>query len=217
MACRPGEVRISSSRPLAAGSRAMAASTSSRAWARAEPIALPDKGIASVHQTLEEDRGQVALTEVGDDHDDRLAGALRAGRDLGGGCEGGAGGDPDEQALLGRGLAGPLDGRLGVDVDDLVVDLAVEDLGDEVGAEALDLVAGGRTPVEDRRLGRLHRDDLDVGLAALEDLADAGDRAAGTDPGHDDVDLAVGVLPDLLGRGLAVDLGVRRVGELAGQ
>ena len=58
---------------------------------------------------------------------------------------------------------------------------------------------------------------LHVGLAGLEDLADAGDRAAGADAGDDDVDLAVGVLPDLLRRGLAVDLRVRLVGELAGQ
>ena len=35
----------------------------------------------------------------------------------------GTGGDADQQALLGGGAAGDLDGRLGVDVDDLVVDV----------------------------------------------------------------------------------------------
>ena len=59
--------------------------------------------------------------------------------------------------------------------------------------------------------------DLHAGLARLEHLADAGDGAAGADAGDDDVDLAVGVVPDLLGGGLAVDLGVGRVVELAGQ
>ena len=39
-----------------------------------------------------------------------------------------------------------------------------------------------------------------LGLALLEHLADAGDRAAGADAGHEDVDGAVGVVPDLLGR-----------------
>ena len=125
--------------------------------------------------------------------------------------------DADEQALLGGGPAGPLHRGLGVDVDDLVVDRRVEDLGDEVGADALDLVRAGRAAVEDRRLLRLDGDDLHVGLARLEDLADAGDGAAGADAGDEDVDLAVGVLPDLLGGGLAVDLRVRLVGELAGQ
>ena len=47
---------------------------------------------------------------------------------------------------------------------------------------------------------------LHARLAALEHFAHAGDRAAGADAGDDDVDLAVGVAPDFLGRGLAVDL-----------
>ena len=53
------------------------------------------------------------------------------------------------------------------------------------------------------------------GLALLEHLADAGDGAARADAGDEDVDLAVGVVPDLLGRRLAVDRGVRLVLELA--
>ena len=109
------------------------------------------------------------------------------------------------------------DSRLGVDVDDLVVDRRVEDLGHEVGADALDLVRAGGAAVEDRRLRGLDADDLDAGLAGLEHLADAGDGAAGADARDEDVDLAVGVRPDLLGGGRAVDLGVGLVGELAGQ
>ncbi len=75
----------------------------------------------------------------------------------------------------------------------------------------------GLTAVEDRRLSGLDGDHLHVGLALLEHLADAGDRAAGADAGDDDVDGAVGVAPDLLGGGLAVHLGVGRVRELAGE
>ena len=69
---------------------------------------------------------------------------------------------------------------------------------------------------DDRRVDRLDGDDLDAGLAALEHLAAAGDRAAGADAADEDVDLAVGVAPDLLGGRLAVDLGVGRVLELLG-
>jgi hypothetical protein len=44
-----------------------------------------------------------------------------------------------------------------VDVDDLVIHLRVEDLGDEVGADALDLVRAGLAAVEDRALGLARR------------------------------------------------------------
>ena len=52
------------------------------------------------------------------------------------------------------------------------------------------------------------------GLRGFSTCADAGDRAAGADAGDEDVDLACGVVPDLLGRGAAVDLGIGRVLEL---
>src|SRR6478609_4142477 len=262
-ACRPGDVSTSSSREFAAGSRAMAPSTSSSArsaslrtrpngpayersseatrasdppsprtsvsgfsaglgsWSICgavlmhELLGVIDVQRRSVDETLEEDGGQVALTERGDDDDDRLALVLLALGHLDGGRDGSARADADEQTLLGRGAPGPLHGRLGVDVDDLVVELGVEDLRDEVGAEALDLVGAGLAAVEDRGLRRLDGDDLHTGLAGLEDLADSRDGAARADAGDDDVDLAVGVLPDLLGGGLAVDLRVGLVGELA--
>ena len=47
-----------------------------------------------------------------------------------------------------------------------------------------------------------------AGLARLEHLGHAGDGAAGADAGDDDVHPAVGVVPDLLRRGLAVDRGL---------
>ena len=53
-----------------------------------------------------------------------------------------------------------------------------------------------------------------VGLRDFEHFAHAGDRAAGADAGDEDVDLAVGVAPDFLGRGLAMDFGIGRVLEL---
>src|SRR5690606_9663461 len=96
----------------------------------------------------------------------------------------------------------------------LVVDLGVEDLGHEVRAEALDLVRTRLAAVEDRRLGGLDRDDLHARLALLEHLPHTRDGPARADARDEDVDLAVGVLPDLLGRRRAVDRGVRLVREL---
>ena len=110
-----------------------------------------------------------------------------------------------------------LDGVGELDVDDLVDHALVEDRGDEVGADALDLVGAGRALGQQRRVRGLDRDDLRAGHALLEHLADAGDRAARADAGDEVVDLAVGVADDLLGGGLAVDLDVRLVLELTGQ
>src|ERR671913_687002 len=129
-------------------------------------------------------------------------------------CAAAAIADPDEMPLLGGGPPSPLHRRGSVDVDDLVVDVPVEDLRDEVRADALDLVRTGLAAVEDGGLLGLHGDHLDPRLATLEHLADPRDRPPGPDAGHDDVDGTVGVLPDLLRGRLAVDLGVCLVGEL---
>ena len=72
----------------------------------------------------------------------------------------------------------------------------------------------GSTTRQHRRIGGFDRDDLQVRLARLEDLADTGDGSPGTDAGNQDVDLAAGVIPDFLGRGTAMDLGIGRVLEL---
>ena len=63
---------------------------------------------------------------------------------------------------------------------------------------------------------RLNGHDLDVGVLALQVLADTGHGAARTDTCHEDVDLAVGVLPDLGAGGALVGIGVGRVYKLAG-
>ena len=105
-------------------------------------------------------------------------------------------------------------------VNDLVDDVRVQVLGDEAGADPLDLVTAGLERLalhllrDDRRGDRLDRDRLEARLARLDDLGHAGDRAAGADAGDEDVDLAVGVLPDFLGGGRAVDLRVGGIFEL---
>src|SRR5699024_1009570 len=158
--------------------------------------------------------GEVALPEGGHHHHDRRAGELLAGADAGGRLDGRAGGDAHQQALGAGHGAGPVHRGLRVDVDDLVVDLAVQDAWHEVRPEALDLVRAGLAAVEDRGLLGLDGDDLHPGLALLEHLAHAADGPAGADPGDHGVDRAVGVRPDLLGGGAAVDLDVGGVVEL---
>ena len=126
----------------------------------------------------------------------------------------GAGRDADRNAFELGDEARGVERGLVADGDDLVDDGAVEDVGHEAGADALDLVRPGLTARQDRRILGLDRDDLQGRAARLQHLADRRDGAAGADAGDEIVDLAVGVVPDLLGRGAAVDLGIGRVLEL---
>ena len=100
--------------------------------------------------------------------------------------------------------------------DDLVVDPGVQHVGHKASADALDLVGAGNTLAQHRRGGRLNSHDLDVGVLALEVVADTGHGAAGADTGNEDIDLTVGVLPDLGAGGCLVGGGVGRIDELAG-
>src|SRR5699024_4887419 len=134
-----------------------------------------------------------------------LPGVLVPGADADGGLDGRAGGDAHQQSFGAGHGARAVHGGLRVDVDDLVVDLAVQDAGHEVRAEPLDLVRAGLAAVEDRGLLGLDGDDLHLWLALLEHLAHAADRAAGADAGHHRVHRAVRVVPDLLGGGASVD------------
>ena len=71
-------------------------------------------------------------------------------------------------------------------------------------------LAGG----QDRRGIRLNGNNLDVRVLVLEVLAGAGDGAAGADACNKNIDLAVGLLPDLRAGGRIVRGRVCRVDEL---
>ena len=69
---------------------------------------------------------------------------------------------------------------------------------------------------EDGGVGGLDRDDLDIGILLLQIFARAGNGAAGADSGDEDIDLAVGIAPDLRACVSFVDGGVLGVYELTG-
>src|SRR6187551_1492277 len=100
----------------AAGSRCRAVRMSSSARARGF---MPSVNFCLVHQVRVEHRGEVALTERGDDRDDQLALVLGTLANLDGGVDGCAGGDANEQALLAGGCTGRRNRSLGVNVEDL--------------------------------------------------------------------------------------------------
>ena len=114
--------------------------------------------------------------------------------------------DANEEALLHRQPLGHGDGIVARDLDGLGQKLHVEVAGDEAGADALDLVGARLTPRDDGGLGRLHRDDLDVGVLAPQKTSDSCDGPPGPDARDEDVDLAVRRRPDLRPGGLEMDL-----------
>ena len=97
---------------------------------------------------------------------------------------------------------------------DLVDHAAIEDRRNEAGADALDLVRPRRAAGKNGRVFGFDRDHADAGLAGLQNLADAGDRAAGADAGDDEVDFAVRVVPDFFRRGAAMDFRIGGILEL---
>ena len=88
------------------------------------------------------------------------------------------------------------------DGHDLVDDGAIENGRHEAGADALDLVRTGRAAGQDGLSSGSTATIFNVG-ARLQHLADAGDGAARADAGDEDIDRAVRVVPDFLGRGAA--------------
>ena len=121
--------------------------------------------------------------------------------------------------------AARVDDRLLVgDLLDRVDQREIEHIGHEARADALDLVRAGLERLagallgQDRARGGLHRHRKDrLALGVLDVARDAGDRAAGADAGDENVDRAVGVVPDLRTGGLFVDRRIGRVLELLQQ
>src|SRR5690606_37480946 len=133
-------------------------------------------------------------------------------------------GDPRDDALLPGKATGVLDGFLVRHLLHAVDEGQVERAGDEAGTEPLDLVRRGGQRLAGERLGDhgagggLDGDGLDRLAPGLLDVARyAGDGAAGAHAGDQDVDRAVGVVPDLGASGRFVDRGIGRVLELLQQ
>ena len=106
-------------------------------------------------EPLEQRCGEVALAETGGHGDDHLAAILRLGRQAGGGGNVGARADAAQNAFL-AGQAPRPGERLFVGHRLHAAEQAgVEILGNEAGADALDLVRAGLAAGDDRRIGRL--------------------------------------------------------------
>src|SRR5208337_5639317 len=117
---------------------------------------------------------QVALAGAGENHYDEPALVFGPGGHRERRKDRGPGGDAAEDALLPGYLAGGVEGRLVAHRDDFVNDPGIEDLGDEAGADALDLMGAGWAAGEHRRGRGLHRHRLKRGLAGLDHFGHPG-------------------------------------------
>ena len=159
--------------------------------------------------------GQITVAGVGQQDDDVLACVLGALCQLDGSPDSSTGGDAHQNAFLVADQAASGKGVVIFDGNDLVVDLGVQHVGDEACADALDLVRTGGALAQDRGGSGLNGHDLDAGILALE-YWPTPVMVRRCDAGYKDVDLAVGVVPDLGAGGGDMSLGVGRVDELAG-
>ncbi len=85
------------------------------------------------------------------------------------------------------------------DHHDLIEKRTVEHVRHEPDSDPGHQVRAGRLTGEHGGPGRFHRHHPDSRLSGLQDFARTGDRAAGAHAGHEDVDRAVRVLPDVEG------------------
>ena len=162
----------------------------------------------------EERRAQIAFAERREHDDDQLAGVFRTSGDL----QAATVAAPEEMPTSNPSSRASRRARLIASSLPTVTTSSTRSMsstgGNKAGADALDRVRAFLAAGQHRRRGRLHGDELDRGLALLEDLRDTGNGAAGADSGDEDVDLAVGVVPHFFGGGGAVDRRVGRVLEL---
>src|SRR6185369_2306728 len=79
-------------------------------------------------------------------------------------------------------------GILAGDGNYLVIDGGIEHVRNKARAYPLDLVRAWLPAREYRRIGRLHRNDVNGRVMGTERLSRAGNGAAGTDAGHESVD-----------------------------
>ncbi len=179
---------------------------------RAQRIGLVEKAVLA-HPLVVEDLRQVLLSAVGQQHEDVLL-ALRHLRVLDGPRHRRPRATAHEQPLLPHQLSGHEEAFLVVDAHDVVDDLEVHGRRQEVLPDAFDVI-GERAghPASLHELVVERADGVDAhqskaGLLLLEEAAASRDGPARSHAGHEDVDLAGRLFPDLRGRGEVVGFGV---------
>ena len=166
-----------------------------------------------MHVFLEQRRRQVAFAEVREDDDDVLAGVFRTRCNLFGCCQGGPCADAHQRAVFACHAACGFECFFVADGLNFVVELSVEDFGNEVSSDALNGVRACLAFRQKRRSFRFDGNDLDVRIGFAQRASGTRDGAAGADSRNEDVDRA-SVFEDFFAGGGVVLFGVGLVGKL---
>src|SRR5581483_1962056 len=100
------------------------------------------------------------------------------------------------------------------DGHNIVNEIGAQDFGNETRTNALNLVRARLATRQDGTICRFHSNDFEVLLERANVFANAGQCAAGTHAGNQNVDFAIGVVPDFRPGGLAVNFRICRIGKL---
>jgi hypothetical protein len=175
-------------------------------------------------QSLEQDGGNIAFPGIGQHGDDGFAFELRKFSHAHGDRRSGTAGNSGEDAFFACKTPRELNSFFVGDLLYPVHHAQVEIPGNESRADALNLVRARHHSLTSARLGndragdRLHGDGGDLlPFCAFDVAADAGERTARADAADENVDAAVGVIPDLRTGGGFVTRGIRRIVELLRQ
>ena len=96
----------------------------------------------------------------------------------------------------------------------LIINIGIQNIRNKSGTDSLDRMWPFLTTGEHRRGIRFNGNHLQPGLSGLEHFAHTGNRAPGSNSRDENIDLAVGIAPDFLGRRRPVNCRVGRVLEL---
>jgi hypothetical protein len=122
--------------------------------------------------------------------------------------------DADQQPQVAAQLPCGFDGVVVGHLDHLVDQRHIEYGGDEAVADALDLMQPGLVAQQGGHILRLDGHQVHVGFMLAEKLAHALQRAAAAHTGHETIDFAADLPPDLVGRVFVVAARVVGVFEL---
>ena len=99
--------------------------------------------------------------------------------------------------------------------NNLIVDARVKRIGHKARANALNFMGASGALRKHGRARRLNGDNLHVGVLGFQICANASHRAARAHARNEDIDLALGIVPNFRTRGFDMGLGICGIGELA--
>src|SRR5208283_929432 len=173
---------------------------------------------------FEKSGAQVSFTGIGQYYDYCLAGVLRTLGNPRGDCDRGSARNAGQNSFLASEALRVMDRVFVGDLFDYIDERKVQVSRNEARAYSLYLVRTGLQRLaaallrDDGTRGRLDGDRDDrFALGRFDVARNAGDRAAGADACHENIDGAVGVVPDFRPCRRFVDGGIRGVAELLQQ